>query len=343
MSDTQTPLVTFVVPCYNAAGFMGHAVDSLLAASQPCEILLINDGSTDDTSALAHDYESRYPQVRAIDQENTNWGGVINHGLELARGRYFKVLDSDDHMEAEALRTVLDTLAQTVEDGDAPDLLITNYVYDHLPTGTTREMAYRSFLPQGHTFGWDEVGKPGIDQYLMIHATWYATELLRSSGVHLATKAAYMDSLLLLHPMPFVERLRYIDVAPYQYTIGREGQSVDIKYLQRHMPEQLFATRLAIEDVDYAALFARKPKCAELMCGYMQCMMSVSTLNLFTVGTRDAVEQNRQLWSYLKARNPELSRRVRRSWVGLANRKTALGRFLAVKAFELGKRRYKLA
>ena len=339
----ERPLVTFVVPCYNAAGFMRHAVDSLLAAKRPCEILLINDGSSDDTSAIAHEYAQAHPQVRAIDQANSNWGGVINHGLKLARGRYFKVLDSDDCLEERQLNEVLDALSEAVAADDAPDLLITNYIYDHLPTQTKREMAYRSFLPQGHVFGWDEVGTPGIDQYLMIHATWYATDLLRASRVELPTKAAYMDSILLLHPMPYVERLLYLDVAPYQYAIGREGQSVDVKYLQRHMPEQLFATRLAIEDVDYGALFARKPRCAELMCGYMQCMMSVSTLNLFTLGTRDAIEQNRQLWSYLKARNPELYRRVSRSWVGLANRKTALGRFIAVKAFELGKKRYKLA
>ena len=90
MVNQNQPLVTFVMPCYNSASFMERGIDSLVSAiedsGRPCEVLLVNDGSSDDTSAIAHRYADAHPCVSAIDQENANWGGVVNHGLELARG-----------------------------------------------------------------------------------------------------------------------------------------------------------------------------------------------------------------------------------------------------------------
>lgn len=343
MGSKDTPLVTFVVPCYNSASYMRRAVDSLLDLDHPCEVLLINDGSTDETAVVAASYAETYDHIRLVNQDNANWGGAINHGLELARGRYFKVLDSDDYLEPLALRRVLDTLARLVASDDAPDMLVTNYVYDHQPSKTQRIMHYRKLFPQGRSFGWSEMlGKSG-DKFLMIHAVWYATAVLRESGVVLPTGVAYMDGLLLLHPMPYVKKLYYLDTAPYYYIIGRAGQSVDVEVVKRHLDEQLLASRLMIEDADYTELYRREPRLAEVMAGFVLCTMSVSTLNLFQIGTPEALETNRALWALMKERNPMLYRRVSLSWAGLANRKTLLGRTIAVNVYAIVKRVYKLA
>lgn len=343
MNPNDKPLVTFVVPCYNSASFMSRAVDSLLEANHPCEILLINDGSTDDTSEVAHAYAAKHDNVIAVDQENANWGGAVNHGLELARGRYFKVLDSDDHFEAGDLHAALDALAQAIDEGNEPDLLITNYVYDHLSSGTQRLMHYRQLFPQGRIFTWSEVGKQSsVDHFIMIHASWYATRVLRESGVLLPTGMSYMDSILLLHPLPYVKKLLYLDVSPYYYAIGREGQTVDVEVITKHIDEQLFCAMLAIDDYDYAELHDREPKLADVMCGYMLCMLSVSTLNLMLIGTPEALAKNDALWAYLKEHDPYLYKRVHLSWVGLCNRRTKLGRLLVLRGFSFVKKIYKL-
>ena len=343
MGSQDTPLVTFVVPCYNSASYMRRAIDSLLDLDQPCEVLLVNDGSTDETAVVAASYAETYDYIHLVNQTNANWGGAINHGLELAHGRYFKVLDSDDYLDPLALRRVLDTLAQLVAADNAPDMLITNYVYDHRPSKTQRIMQYRKLFPQRRTFAWREMlGKSG-DKFLMIHAVWYATAILRESGVELPQGVAYMDGLLLLHPMPYVKKLYYVDVAPYYYIIGREGQSVDVEVIRRHLDEQLLASRLLIEDADYTDLYRREPKLAEVMAGFVLCTISVSTLNLFQIGTPEALETNRALWELMKVSNPVLYRRVQRSWAGLANRRTQLGRRLAVNVYAVVKRVYKLA
>ena len=343
MSNQGAPLVTFVVPCYNSAPFMRRAVESLLAANRPCEILLINDGSSDGTSEIAHDYARKYDDVKAIDQKNANWGGVVNNGLSQAQGTYFKILDSDDYFDPAALNQVLDALAETVEAGSAPDLMITNYVYDHLASNSQRVMQYRSFFPQNRVFHWDEMGRQGQDKFIMIHAAWYKTALLRESGVKLPTGVSYMDSLLLLHPMPYVKTLYYLNVEPYHYIIGREGQSVEIDVVKKHIDEQLLASRLAISDVDYAPLYESEPNCAMLMTGYVSCMMSTSTIHLFMIGTPEALHKNERLWSYLKEKNPSLYANVRHSWAGRANRKTALGRLLARGGYAIGRVIYKFS
>ena len=341
-------MVTFVVPCYNSVDYMRRCIDSLLTANHPCEILVVNDGSKDGTSAIAHEYADRYPQVIAVDQENANWGGVVNHGLKLAKGTYFKVVDSDDYLDEHALRRVLDSLALAVEAENAPDLLVTNYVYDHLGSGSQRVMQYRSFFPIGRVFTWDEMmfsgrGKVYQDKFIMIHAAWYKTSLLRESGIVLEEGVSYMDSMLLLHPLPYVNTLFYLDVAPYHYIIGREGQSVEIEVVKKHIDEQILASRLAIDDFDYAELYENKPGCAMLMTGYVSCMMSVSTIHLFMIGTDEAIEKNRELWAYLIEKNPALYDNVRKSWAGRANRKTRVGRTAALLGYAFAQKVYKFA
>ena len=337
------PLVTFVMPCYNSAEFMRRGIESVLSVRQPCEIILINDGSSDNTSQIAHEYAKRFDDVIAIDQENANWGGVVNRGISVARGTYFKILDSDDYFDPDALRQVIETLAQQVEIGDEPDLLITNYVYDHMATNSERVMQYRKFFPANRVFTWNEMGRPGLDKFIMIHAAWYKTSILRESGVKLPEGVSYMDSLLLLHPMPYVKKLFYLDVNPYHYIIGREGQSVEIDVVKKHIDQQLMATNLAIDDVDYAELYEKNPNCAMLMTGYLACMMSVSTIHLFMIDTPESLQKNEQLWSYMHEKNPELYKKVRKSWAGKANRKTTIGRLLARGGFSIAQKLYKFA
>ena len=339
----NVPLVTFLMPCYNSAGFMRRGIESLLEIEHPCEIILVNDGSKDDTSAIAHEYAGRYEHVIAVDQDNSNWGGVVNRGISMARGAYFKVIDSDDSFDHDALRRVLATLAQAVEAGNEPDLLITNYLYDHKSSGTQREMQYRKFFPQDRVFTWDEMGRPGLDKFIMIHAAWYKTSILRESQVVLPTKVSYMDSLLLLHPMPYVKTLCYLDAAPYRYLIGREGQSVEIDVVKKHIDEQIMATKLAIDDVDYGELLEEKPNCGMLMLGYVSCMMSVSTIHLFMINTPESLRKNDELWNYMREKNPVLYDHVRRSLPGLANRKTAFGRLIARAGFAIAQKLYKFA
>ncbi len=96
----ESGLVTVVIPCYNQAHFLGEAVESVLAQTHPhLEIVVVDDGSTDDTSGVA----ARYPGVRLVRQENRGLSAARNSGLARGRGEYVVFLDADDRLLPEAL------------------------------------------------------------------------------------------------------------------------------------------------------------------------------------------------------------------------------------------------
>ena len=100
-------LVTVVIPCYNQAHFLGEAIESVLVQSYPnFEIIVVDDGSPDDTSEVA----ASYPKVRLIRQENQGLSGARNTGLRHSKGEYVVFLDADDRLLPEALEAHLDHL-----------------------------------------------------------------------------------------------------------------------------------------------------------------------------------------------------------------------------------------
>ena len=104
-------LITFTVPCYNSAAYMDRCVETLLPAGEEAEIILVDDGSKDDTGKIADAYAEKYPNiVKVIHQENGGHGEGVNQGIRNASGMYFKVVDSDDWLDAEALQKVMQTL-----------------------------------------------------------------------------------------------------------------------------------------------------------------------------------------------------------------------------------------
>ena len=72
-------LLTILVPCYNSAAYMRHCIDSLIPGGEQMDIIIVNDGSSDETGAIADEYAERYPtMIRAIHQENGGHGEGIN-------------------------------------------------------------------------------------------------------------------------------------------------------------------------------------------------------------------------------------------------------------------------
>jgi hypothetical protein len=99
-----SPLVTVVIPCYNQAHFLGEAIESVLSQTYPhFEVIVVDDGSTDETSEVA----SRYEEVRLIRQENRGLAAARNTGLAAAEGEYLVFLDSDDRLLPGALEAGL--------------------------------------------------------------------------------------------------------------------------------------------------------------------------------------------------------------------------------------------
>ena len=302
-------LITFTVPCYNSAAYMDHCIQTLLTAGEDAEILLVDDGSTDETGAIADRYAAEYPSVvRAIHQENGGHGAGVNQGMQNATGLYFKVVDSDDWLDTEALAQLMEKL-HTFE--EPVDLILCNYVYEHVEDNSQRVVRYRKVLPTDKVFGWDEVGRFNATQFITMHAAVYRTEVLRKTGIRLPKHTFYVDNLYVYQPLPDVETLYYLDVDLYRYFIGRADQSVTEENLIRRIDQQILVTKIMVDVHDLEALEARNKRLALYMYHYISIMLMICTIYLMMSGTPESLEKSDALWQWLKDTHPAIFRRMR--------------------------------
>ncbi len=337
-------LITFAVPCYNSAAYMDKCVESLLAGGEDIEIILIDDGSTkDDTPAICDRYQETYPGiVRAIHQENGGHGEGVNQGLRHARGIYYKVVDSDDWLDPEALRKVLDKLRQFVRDGKLVDLMISNYVYEHVEDNTRRVMHYRNVFPRNKVFTWDKIGRFRPSQYLLMHSVIYRTQLLRDCGLELPKHTFYVDNIFVYQPLPAARNLYYLDVNLYRYFIGRADQSVNEKVMVTRVDQQLRVTYRMIDSHDLREVSAQHKKLGRYMFNYLAMMMAISSIFLTIDGSPEALGKKTQLWEYLRTVDVALYHKMKyRAVSAFTNFPGYQGRRLSVGLYRLARRIYK--
>ena len=121
-------ILTIAIPSYNSMDYMRNCIESLLPGGEDVEILIVDDGSKDETPAIADEYEAKYPGIiRAIHQENGGHGEAVNAGLRNATGFFYKVVDSDDWVDAEAYQKILAFLKEAVKEEEPLDMLLSNY------------------------------------------------------------------------------------------------------------------------------------------------------------------------------------------------------------------------
>ena len=183
---------------------MENCIKSLLPGGNEVEILIVDDGSVkDNTAEIADRYEKEYPGIcKAIHQENGGHGAAVNAGLKAASGIFFKVVDSDDWVNEQAYRQVLDTLRRFVYGKDTLDMLITNFVYEKQGARHKKVMSYKLALPKDELFSWNDVKVFVAGQYILMHSVIYRTELLRDCKLELPEHTFYVDNIFVYEPLP---------------------------------------------------------------------------------------------------------------------------------------------
>ena len=110
--------LSVIVPVYKAEKFLGDCVDSILAQTmQDWELILINDGSPDNSEAVMREYAGKYPQkIRTISIDNGGQGRARNFGIELAKGEYLSFIDSDDYLAENAFELMMNAAEENGAD-----------------------------------------------------------------------------------------------------------------------------------------------------------------------------------------------------------------------------------
>jgi glycosyltransferase involved in cell wall biosynthesis len=308
-------LLTAAIPCYNSAAYMHHAIDTLLTGGEEMEIIIVNDGSSDDTQKIAEEYQAKYPNIiRAIKQENGGHGEAVNTGLANATGLYFKVVDSDDWVNERALRQVMETLKNLIADGNSPDLFLANYVYEKVDAKKKKVINYNWALPKDQIFTWDDMMHFKQSQNILMHSTIYRTKLLKSCGIHLPKHTFYVDNIFVYQPLPYVKTLYYLDVNLYRYFIGRSDQSVNEQVMIRRIDQQLKITKIMIESHNLMQIKSKKLQ--NYMIKYLSMMMTVSSVFLIKEGSDESLAKKQDLWDYLKNYDRRLYKKIRSQILG---------------------------
>ncbi len=234
-------LLTVTVPCYNSQDYMENCINSLLVGGDRVEIIIIDDGSKDNTGRIADEFAEKYPNiVRVIHQENGGHGEGINQGLKHATGTYFKVVDSDDTLSKD-FPAFLDALEKCEAEGGV-DLAVTNYFYVHTDGIGDRSINYAHALPEGRIFGWSDTKAFRIHELLTIHSCTFRTEVMRRFPDQLPKHVFYEDNLMVHRSLPDVKKMFYFNADLYRYWIGRPDQSVQREATIRRYSHQVLVT-----------------------------------------------------------------------------------------------------
>lgn len=230
-------ILTIVVPTYNAEKYLRDNLESFrIPELMPdIEVLIINDGSTDHSLDIAMEYVNQYPDTyRVITKKNGGHGSGINCGIEHAAGRYFKVVDADDWVGAEAFTK----LVQTLKSRDT-DVVYSGFLWTYdcgeadksqFKTKAEMEIPFEGVIYQ-KVYNFDDVA----DQlYIKMHSMTIKTEILRKHQITIDEHCYYVDAEYILYPIPYVNTICFVDAFVYYYRIGSAGQSVSIDKMQKN-------------------------------------------------------------------------------------------------------------
>ena len=188
---------------------------------------------------------------------------------------------------------------------------------------------------------WNEIGKFKPSQYLIMHSLMFRTEVLRKSGVKLPEHTFYVDNLFSYQPLPFVERIYYMDIDLYHYYLGREDQSVNENVMMKRIDQQIRVTDLVAKSVDLAEVKKTYPKLASYMTRNISIMLSISSIHLLLIQTDEAQEKRRAMWERIREYNSALYYRLRYSTLsGLTYLPGRLGGKLTVGGYRFARRIY---
>lgn len=244
----DSKLLSIIIPSYNMEKYLSQCLNSLiidLKLLEKIEILIINDGSSDSTSEIAHSYEEQYPTVfHCIDKENGNYGSCINRGLKEAKGTYIKILDADDSFDKNNFQTFVNYINLQ---GEGADLIFTDFCKVDV-NGRVLQIITYPFEKEKYFFVSDL--PENINVSMWMHAVTYKTENLRKLHYKQTEGISYTDQEWIFLPMANVKTVTYFPHVVYKYLVGRDGQTMNPEAFCRNMWMEIKGTKVMVEEYE---------------------------------------------------------------------------------------------
>lgn len=233
----STKVLSIIIPTYNMEKYLRRCLDSLIVSEKLLSLLdvwVVNDGSKDSSSAIAHEYATLYPDTfHVVDKENGNYGSCINRGLKEIRGQYVKVLDSDDWYQTIELEKLISYCAN-----HTVDLIITDFVEVYYPDGKRILRHYDFQNPDGEIARLDTTADLTSLRGVMMHAITYKADIFKQFEYNQTEGISYTDTQWNILPATQIETYTHLPFVVYAYGIGREGQTMSPDIWKKSLPQR---------------------------------------------------------------------------------------------------------
>lgn len=235
-------LLTVAIPSYNAQKYLPNVVEKLLKSDVKdlLDIIIVNDGSHDDTLKIAKEYEAKFPYcIRVIDKKNGGHGSAINSGIKHAKGTFFRVLDADDWLDADGLVETI-RFINTLNSIQSVDMIISptiNY------NDKTHKMSVVTNIGQKPDCTPEKITDVVdlLDGIPQMNSIIYRTTMLADQfeNIKIDEHHFYVDVEYTTFPFLFVSKAIYLPIPLYVYRFNETGQSTTalnlIKNKQQHL------------------------------------------------------------------------------------------------------------
>ena len=234
-------ILSISVAAYNVEKWLRGTLESCIINDKNqeyLEVIIVNDGSSDDTYNIALEYQNKYPELfKVVNKKNGGYGSTINSAVKVAEGKYFKILDGDDWYNTKELSCFIDRLKMCDE-----DVVFTNYVRVNENNEELDRISIGECIPN---IKYDFMSKNKINWAM--HGISVKTNLMRRHEIKISEHCFYTDAEFVTNVMRYMETYRFFDYYIYRYRVGRNGQSVSREGLTKHKQDSVRVLKKELE------------------------------------------------------------------------------------------------
>lgn len=229
----MTKVLSISIAAYNIAEYLPSTLSMFegMKNKELIEILVVNDGSKDQTAQIAREFETRLPGiVRLIDKDNGGWGSTVNSGIQNATGKYFKLLDGDDYYNILNLDKYVEFLSNCDSDMVLTPFLLfedkTNKIFN---VERFNDVFYRK----------DIFSPSELNTMYSMHETTFKTKMLKDFFPNISEHCFYTDIEYIVKGYLHVHTIQSYPSVIYMYRVAREGQSDSLTGRVKHYKDHL--------------------------------------------------------------------------------------------------------
>lgn len=228
-------LLTVMIPVYNMQGYLERCIDSVLPElAEDMQVVLVDDGSKDDSPAICDRYANEYENISVIHQQNAGISATRNHGIQAAKGEYIYFLDSDDAAQP-GIFSKFRAYIQNAE--SKPDMLLYDCVFVHDVTGAETDFKFPVSPQKLHYV----TGQQALKQLLVVNPSfeWYCWRyfyrraFLIENGLQFPVGVTFEDVPWTSQCLTLAKLVDYMPEIGLRYTNCRKGSIVNSMSLKK--------------------------------------------------------------------------------------------------------------